>query len=80
MAAEQIFQQLDAIGVKFNLASVYRVLRELEGSGIVCRERHFADAAGKSRYLLAAQVAQAANYTFVWGVRARPSRGRQAIQ
>jgi Fur family ferric uptake transcriptional regulator len=65
MTAEQIFQQLDAIGIKFNLATVYRVLRELEGSGIICREWHFADAAGKSRYLLAAQVEQAVTYTFV---------------
>jgi Fur family transcriptional regulator, ferric uptake regulator len=65
LAAEQIFQQLSEIGIRISLGTIYRVLREMEASGLIEREWHFADAAGKSRYLLAASIGQPATYTFV---------------
>lgn len=54
LPAERIFLALIAMGISVSLGTIYRVLSELEQRGLVHKEWHALDAAGKSHYVLAA--------------------------
>lgn len=65
LAAERVFERVDKMGVQCSLGTVYRVLHELDQCGLVQRELHAGDQAGKSRYVLAPSILPPAEYAFV---------------
>ncbi|NGZ84804.1 Fur family transcriptional regulator [Duganella aceris] len=64
LAAEQIFQHFVEIGLSVSLGTIYRVLNEMEHSGLLQRERRADEATAKSRYRLAPEVLPPSSYAF----------------
>jgi Fe2+ or Zn2+ uptake regulation protein len=54
--AEQVYLSLYDAGLRFSMASIYRVLQELSQSGLLLRHWSKSDQAGKSRFMLAPAV------------------------
>ena len=52
MNAESIYQQLLHIGIAVSLGTIYRVLKEMEGAGLLLREREASVSGNKARYLI----------------------------
>nr|WP_314634915.1 transcriptional repressor [uncultured Janthinobacterium sp.] len=52
MNAESIYQQLQHIGIAVSLGTIYRVLKEMEGAGLLLREREASASGNKARYLI----------------------------
>ncbi|PHV24910.1 hypothetical protein CSQ93_26985 [Janthinobacterium sp. BJB426] len=52
MNAESIYQQLLHIGNTVSLGTIYRVLKEMEGAGLLLREREASASGNKARYLI----------------------------
>ncbi|MDZ5636437.1 Fur family transcriptional regulator [Janthinobacterium sp. GMG1] len=52
MNAESIYQQLLHIGIAVSLGTIYRVLKEMEGAGLLLREREASASGNKARYLI----------------------------
>ncbi|WP_425251773.1 Fur family transcriptional regulator [Janthinobacterium sp. NFX145] len=52
MNAESIYQQLLQIGIAVSLGTIYRVLKEMEGAGLLLREREASASGNKARYLI----------------------------
>lgn len=50
--AESIYQQLLQIGIAVSLGTIYRVLKEMEQSGLLLREREASASGNKARYLI----------------------------
>lgn len=57
--AETIYQQLAQIGIAVSLGTIYRVLKEMEQSGLLLREREVSARGNKARYLIRPEQAEA---------------------
>lgn len=64
LSAERIFQHFVEIGLSVSLGTIYRVLNEMEQSGLLQRERRVDEATAKSRYQLAPEVSPPSSYAF----------------
>lgn len=52
MNADSIYQQLLHIGMSVSQGTIYRVLKEMEGAGLLLREREASASGNKARYLI----------------------------
>ncbi len=64
LSAERFFQYFVEIGLSVSLGTIYRVLNEMEHSGLLQRERRADEATAKSRYRLAPEVLPPSSYAF----------------
>jgi len=63
--AEQIFVALSGLGIRVSLGTVYRVLQELEQTGLAVRERSDAAPMAKSCFRMASKAPTPRAYSFV---------------
>ena len=57
--AETIYQQLTQMGIAISLGTIYRVLKEMEQTGLLLREREASASGNKARYLIRPEQAEA---------------------
>lgn len=69
--AEQVYLTLYDSGLRFSMASIYRVLQELSVAGLLLRHWSKTDQAGKSSFRLAPEILPPVAYTAVCPVCAR---------
>ncbi|WP_222619338.1 Fur family transcriptional regulator [Undibacterium hunanense] len=64
LSAESIFRELDSLGIRVSLGTIYRVLNDLEQCKLLQREWDVGHGTGKSRYLIAPAILPPPSYTF----------------
>lgn len=72
--AEQVYLSLHDSGLRFSMASIYRVLQELSQAGLLLRHWSKTDQAGRSSFVLAPEILPPQVYTAVCPVCARRMR------